>query len=58
MNILTKIAISIVTLVILYVVLAPWLSIMDIHKSIDNLTDELREWRKERSNNGRFDEDR
>ena len=52
MSFWTKIAISIVTLMILYIVLAPWLLIMDIHKSIDNLTDELREWRKERRDNG------
>lgn len=27
---------------IIYVVFAPWLSIIEIHKSIDRLTDELR----------------
>lgn len=32
---------------IVYVVIAPWLSIMDIHKSIDRLTDEIRKWREE-----------
>ena len=42
-------AISVLLCLIVYVVIAPWLSIMDIHKSIDRLTDELREWRKERS---------
>ena len=52
MSFWTKIAISIVTLAILYIVIAPWLSIMDIHRSIDNLTDELRKWRKERRDNG------
>ena len=35
-------------IVIMYVVLAPWLSIIDIHKSIDRLTDEIRKWREER----------
>ena len=34
--------------VILYVFLAPWLSIIDIHKSIDRLTDEIRKWREEK----------
>lgn len=49
------IGVSVLLCLIVYVVIAPWLSIMDIHKSIDNLTDELRKWRKERSDNGRFD---
>lgn len=35
-------------LIILYVVLAPWLSIIDIHRSIDRLTDEIRKWREEK----------
>lgn len=39
---------TIVLIVIMYVVLAPWLSIIDIHKSIDRLTDEIRKWREER----------
>lgn len=39
---------TVVLLVIMYVVFAPWLSIIDIHKSIDRLTDELRKWREER----------
>ena len=38
---------TIVLIVIMYVVLAPWLSIIDIHKSIDRLTDEIRKWREE-----------
>lgn len=37
-----------VLFVILYVVLMPWLSIIDIHKSIDRLTDEIKKWREER----------
>lgn len=41
------VAASVVLCVILYVVFAPWLSIIDIHKSIDRLTDELRKWREE-----------
>ena len=45
-------ALSALLYLIVYVVIAPWLSIMDIHKSIDRLTDELREWRKERRDNG------
>jgi len=34
---------------VVYIILAPWLSIMDIHKSIDRLTDEIRKWREEKS---------
>ena len=34
--------------VILYVIFVPWLSIIDIHKSIDRLTDEIRKWREEK----------
>lgn len=33
--------------IILYVVIAPWLSIIDIHRSIDRLTDEISKWREE-----------
>lgn len=39
---------TVVLIVIMYVVLAPWLSIIEIHKSIDRLTDEIRKWREER----------
>lgn len=39
---------TVILLVIMYVVLAPWLSIIDIHKSIDRLTDEIRKWREEK----------
>ena len=34
--------------IIIYVVFVPWLSIIDIHKSIDRLTDEIKKWREER----------
>lgn len=44
-------AISVLLCFVVYIVIAPWLSIMDIHKSIDRLTDEIRRWREE-SNNG------
>lgn len=37
---------TVLLIVILYVVLGPWLSIMDIPKSIDRLTDEIRKWRE------------
>lgn len=40
---------TVVLIVIMYVVLAPWLSIIEIHKSIDRLTDEIRKWREERN---------
>ena len=43
--------ISVLLCFAVYIVIAPWLSIMDIHKSIDRLTDEIRRWREE-SNNG------
>lgn len=39
---------SVVLIAIMYVVFAPWLSIIDIHKSIDRLTDEIRKWREEK----------
>ena len=42
------IGVTVVLIAILYVVFAPWLSIIDIHKSIDRLTDEIRKWREER----------
>jgi len=42
------IGVSVALIVIVYVVFAPWLSIIDIHKSIDRLTDEIRKWREER----------
>ena len=42
------IGVSVVLIAIMYVVFAPWLSIIDIHKSIDRLTDEIRKWREER----------
>lgn len=39
---------SVGLIAIMYVVFAPWLSIIDIHKSIDRLTDEIRKWREEK----------
>lgn len=39
---------TVILFTIIYVVFAPWLSIIEIHKSIDRLTDELRKWREER----------
>lgn len=42
------IGVTVVILVIFYIVFVPWLSIIDIHKSIDSLTDEIRKWREER----------
>ena len=42
------IVVSVVLCVFVYVVFVPWLSIIDIHKSIDRLTDEIRKWREER----------
>ena len=42
------IGVTVLLIVIMYVLLAPWLSIIDIHKSIDRLTDEIRKWREER----------
>ena len=41
------IALVIAASLILYVVFGPWLSIMDIHRSIDRLTDKLDEILKE-----------
>ena len=38
-TVLNHIGVIALTLVCLYIVLAPWLSIMDISKSIDRLTD-------------------
>lgn len=43
-----NIAVTVILIVIMYVILAPWLSIIDIHKSIDRLTDEIRKWREEK----------
>lgn len=42
------IGVSVAISIIMYVVFAPWLSIIDIHKSIDRLTDEIRKWREEK----------
>ncbi len=42
------IGVTVVLLVIFYVVFVPWLSIIDIHKSIDRLTDEIRKWREQK----------
>lgn len=42
------IGVTVLLIVIMYVFLAPWLSIIDINKSIDRLTDEIRKWREER----------
>lgn len=42
------IVVAVILSAIIYVVIAPWLSIIDIHKSIDRLTDEIRKWREER----------
>ena len=39
---------TVIVVAIMYVVFAPWLSIIEIHKSIDRLTDEIRKWREER----------
>lgn len=39
---------TVILLVSLYVIFAPWLSIIEIHKSIDRLTNELRKWREEK----------
>ena len=39
---------TVLLIVIMYVVFVPWLSIIDIHKSIDRLTDEIRKWREEK----------
>ena len=41
---------TVIVVAILYVVFAPWLSIIDIHKSIDRLTNEIRKWREEKDN--------
>lgn len=40
---------AVILFVIIYLVFAPWLSIIEIHKSIDRLTNELRKWREERT---------
>lgn len=42
------IVVTVILCIILYVVFAPWLSIIDIHKSIDRLTDEIRKWREQK----------
>lgn len=42
------IGVTVILCIILYVVFAPWLSIIEIPKSIDRLTDEIRKWREER----------
>lgn len=42
------IVVTVTTCVISYVIFAPWLSIIDIHKSIDSLTDEVRKWREDK----------
>ena len=39
---------TVILCVSLYVVFAPWLSIIEIHKSIDRLTDEIIKWREEK----------
>jgi hypothetical protein len=41
------IGIIVLLLIVVYVIIAPWLSIMDIHKSIDRLTEEIRKWREQ-----------
>ena len=43
------IAVTVILVVFAYIVLAPWLSIIDIHKSIDRLTDEIRKWREDQN---------
>lgn len=44
------IGIAILSVIVMYVIIAPWLSIIDIHKSIDSLTAEIRKWREETKN--------
>ena len=39
---------AVILVTIMYVVFAPWLSIIDIHKSIDCLTDEIRKYREDK----------
>ena len=46
-TVLNHIGVIALTLVCLYIVLAPWLSIMDISKSIDNVADRLDELKTE-----------
>ena len=46
-TVLNHIGVIALTLVCLYIVLAPWLSIMDISKSIDNVADRLEELKTE-----------
>lgn len=41
------VGIAILSVIVMYVIIAPWLSIIDIHRSIDRLTDEIRKWREE-----------
>lgn len=40
------IVVTVILCIILYVVFAPWLSIIEIPKSIDRLTDEIRKLRE------------
>lgn len=42
------IIITVVLCVVLYVIFAPWLSIIEIPKSIDRLTDEIRKLREKK----------
>lgn len=42
------IVVTVILCTIMYVIFAPWLSIIDIHKSIDRLTDEIRKWREDK----------
>lgn len=46
-TVLNHIGVIALTLVCLYIVLAPWLSIMDISKSINNVADRLDELKTE-----------
>lgn len=46
-TVLNHIGVIALTLVCLYIVLAPWLSIMDISKSINNVADRLDELKAE-----------
>ena len=46
-TVLNHIGVIALTFVCLYIVLAPWLSIMDISKSIDNVADRLDELKTE-----------
>ena len=46
-TVLNHIGVIALTLVCLYIVLAPWLSIIDISKSIDRVADRLKELKAE-----------